>query len=134
MKSRVVDAGFLIALWQRDDRDHAWAVATAGAHPPPWVTCEAVLSEAEHVLGRLGKASLRSACRRGALRVVSILTEDIEAVMDLLEKYDNVPMSIADACLVRMSEVLSDALLLTTDKDFKIYRRHSRKVVPCLLP
>ncbi len=65
---------------------------------------------------------------------MSVLPDDIGAVMDLLDKYENVPMSLADACVVRMTEVLSDPLVLTTDMDFKIYRRHSRKVVPCLLP
>ena len=109
-------------------------MATARANPPPWATCEAALSEAEHLLGPAGRASLRTACRRGALRIGQVLADELEAVMDLLDKYENVPMSVADACIVRMTEVLPDALVLTTDTDFKIYRRHSRKVVPCLLP
>ncbi len=134
MQSLVVDAGFLIALWRRGDQHHAWAVATARTNPPPWSTCEAALSEAEHLLGRAGRGALRTACRRGALRILSVLPDDIDAVMDLLDKYDNVPMSLADACAVRMTEVLSDPVVLTTDTDFKIYRRHSRKVVPCLVP
>ena len=55
-------------------------------------------------------------------------------VLKLMQKYANVPMSLADGCLVRMSEALSDSLILTTDTDFRIYRRHSRQVVPCLIP
>jgi hypothetical protein len=51
-----------------------------------------------------------------------------------MHKYADVPMSLADSCLVRMSETLSDPLLLTTDADFRIYRRHSRQAVPCMLP
>lgn len=134
MKSHVVDAGFLVALWRSADEHHQWAVATARANPPPWITCEAVLSEAEHLLGPAGRASLRTACRRNAVRVISVLPDDVAAVMDLLDKYRDVPMSVADACVVRMSEVLSNPLVLSTDSDFTIYRRHSRKVVPCLLP
>lgn len=134
VKSHVADAGFLVALWRRADQHHAWAVATARANPPPWATCEAALSEAEHLLGAAGRASLRTACRRGALQVVGVFSDEVDAVIDLLNKYDDVPMSVADACLVRLTEVLPNALVLTTDKDFKIYRRHSRKVVPCLLP
>lgn len=134
MKNRIVDAGFLVALWRRDDQHHSWAVAQARANPPPWITCEAALSEAEHLLGKIGRAALRASCRRGALRIASVLLDDAEAVMDLLDKYDNVPMSLADACIVRMTEVSSETLILTTDTDFKIYRRHSRKIVPCLLP
>jgi uncharacterized protein len=55
-------------------------------------------------------------------------------VLQLIEKYASVPMSLADACLVRMTETLSNPLLLTTDSDFRIYRRHSRQMVPCLIP
>jgi len=52
----------------------------------------------------------------------------------LLEKYSDVPMSLADACLVRMTETLADPIILTTDEDFRVYRRHSSQVVPCLIP
>jgi hypothetical protein len=51
-----------------------------------------------------------------------------------MQKYADVPMSFADACLVRMTELLSDPLLLTTDADFLIYRRHGRRTIPCTLP
>jgi predicted nucleic acid-binding protein len=84
--------------------------------------------------GPAGRASLRTAFRRGALRIAAAVSEESGAIVDLLEKYDDVPMSVADACVVRLTEILPDALVLTTDTDFNIYRRHSRKVVPCLLP
>jgi len=58
----------------------------------------------------------------------------MEPVLKLMQKYADVPMSLADACLVRMTEALSDSVILTTDADFRIYRRHSRHVVPCMLP
>ena len=51
-----------------------------------------------------------------------------------MDKYADVPMSLPDACLVRMTETLSDALILTLDTDFRVYRRHSRQIVPCLMP
>jgi hypothetical protein len=54
--------------------------------------------------------------------------------MKLMEKYADVPMSLADACLVRMTEIYADPLVLTTDSHFRIYRRHSRQAVPCVLP
>jgi hypothetical protein len=53
-------------------------------------------------------------------------------VLNLLQKYSDVPMSLADACLVRMTETLPDPVILTTDSDFRIYRRHSRQMVPCM--
>jgi predicted nucleic acid-binding protein len=51
-----------------------------------------------------------------------------------MDKYADVPMSLADACLVRISEILPDPVVLTTDSDFRIYRRHGRLVVPVVLP
>ncbi|HEX6767955.1 MAG TPA: pilus assembly protein, partial [Candidatus Binatia bacterium] len=62
------------------------------------------------------------------------LDNDVESVTKLLQKYADVPMSLADACLVRMSETFPDPMILTTDSDFRIYRRHSRQTVPCKLP
>jgi hypothetical protein len=60
--------------------------------------------------------------------------QSTEAVLTLMRKYADVPMSFANACLVRMTEIVSDPLLLATDTDFRIYRRHSRQTVPCMLP
>lgn len=62
------------------------------------------------------------------------LNQDLERTLKLIEKYSDTPMSLADACLVRMTETLDDPLLLTTDTDFRIYRRHSRQAVPCVTP
>ena len=130
----IVDASFLVALWRKNDQNHRWAVEQARLHPPPWVTCESVLSEADHLLAPEGCATLRLACRRGALRIASLAEESFPPVLDLLDKYADVPMSIADACLVRLTEILPDPLLLTTDTDFRIYRRLGRRVIPMRIP
>jgi predicted nucleic acid-binding protein len=132
--SALVDAGFLVALLSRRDGNHRWAAAQAPRLPPPWMTCEAVLSEASHLLGGYGTQSLASLLRRGALVCGYRFADDMDAVFKLLEKYADVPMSFADACLVRMTETLNDPMLLTTDADFRIYRRHGRQIVPCVLP
>jgi uncharacterized protein len=132
--SALVDAGFLVALLSRRDRNHRWAAAQAPRLPPPWTTCEAVLSEACHLLGVHGTRSLSLLLRRGALVCGYNFADDMDAVLKLLEKYADVPMSFADACLVRMTETLNDPVLLTTDTDFRIYRRHGRQIIPCVLP
>ena len=72
--------------------------------------------------------------RRGAVVPAFDLGPELEPVLRLLHKYSNLPMSLADACLVRMTELLADPIVLTTDDDFRVYRRHSRQVVPCVLP
>ena len=132
--SVLVDAGFLVALLSSRDAHHPWAVAQAPGHAPPWRTCEAVLSEAFHLLGARGAPGLSELLRRRALIAAFDLDNDVESVLNLLQKYADVPMGLADACLVRMTETLPDPVILTTDSDFRIYRRHSRQMVPCRLP
>lgn len=102
--------------------------------PPPWKTCEAALSEAFYLLGDKGVPALAVLIQRGAVLSAFDLGHDYEAVLTLMDKYASVPMNLADACLVRMSETLPRPVLLTTDTDFRIYRRHSRQAVPCVLP
>jgi len=132
--SVLVDAGFVIALLSRRDRHHKWAVAQAPGVPPPWKTCDAVLSETFHLLGSRGRPALGALLRRGAVAPAFDLADELDRVLGLMQKYADVPMSLADACLVRMSETLADPLILTTDADFRIYRRHGRQVVPCMMP
>ncbi|MGH6611001.1 MAG: type II toxin-antitoxin system VapC family toxin [Burkholderiaceae bacterium] len=130
----IVDAGFLIALLNRRDSHHRWAVAQSPQLPPPWRTCDAVLSEAFHLLGRLGAPALSALLRRRALVSEFSSRTELEPVLRVMRKYANVPMSFADACLVRMTEMLSEPVLLTTDSDFAVYRRHGRQVIPTIVP
>ena len=102
--------------------------------PWPWLSCEAALTEAFHLLGEKGAPRLKDLLRSGAIVLSFDLGDQLAPVLGLMDKYADVPMSLADACLVRMSETVRDPVVLTTDTDFKIYRRHSRQVVPCLLP
>jgi predicted nucleic acid-binding protein len=133
-RSVLVDTGFLVALLSRRDGNHRWAAAQSQRFPPPWSTCEAVLSEAFHLLEAHGAPALAALLRRRAVLPTFALGEDFERTLKLMEKYADVPMSLADACLVRMTEALADPVLLTTDTDFRIYRRHSRQAVPCVIP
>lgn len=130
----VVDAGFVVALLSRRDSHHRWAVAQAAQFPPPWRTCDAVLSDAFHWLGTRGRPALQALLRRESLKLAFDLAGDLDAVLRLMQKYATVPMSLADACLVRMSETLPESVLLSTDADFRIYRRHSRQIIPSVTP
>jgi uncharacterized protein len=133
-RSVLVDAGFVVAPLSKRDAHHQWAVTQAHDFAPPWSTCEAALSVAYHLLGERGAPSLGQLLRRRAVVVTFGLSQNVEAITKLIEKYSDVPMSLADACLVRMTETLADPIILTTDEDFRVYRRHSRQVVPCLTP
>jgi len=132
--SVLVDAGFLVAILSRRDSHHDWAVKEAGKNAPPWYTCEAVVSEAYHLLGERGEPGLSAMLARKAVVARFSLDDNVEPVVAFLRKYADVPMSFADACLVRMSETMDDPLILTTDSDFRAYRRHSRQVIPISCP
>ena len=130
----LVDASFLVALINRRDTEHHWATAQAATFPRPWKTCEPAISEAFYTLGSLSAHGLLVLLKRRLLICPFQIAENLDDVIGLLEKYADVPMSLADACLVRMTEIFSDPMLLTTDTDFRIYRRHGRQAIPCVLP
>ena len=130
----LVDTGFLIALLVGRDANHSWAVTQSSRLPPPWRTCEAVLSEAFHLLGATGGPTLAALLERHSVVPAFILGEEVTEIVKLMHKYADVPMSLADACLVRMTETLTDTVLLTTDSDFRIYRRHGRRTIRCMMP
>lgn len=132
--SALVDAGFLAALLRQRDNHRDWAASQAAQFPPPWHTCEAVLSEAFYLLGPWSFVGLSALLLRRAVVVSFSLAEHQSPVLALMRKYAQVPMSLADACLVRMTELVADPVLLTTDADFRLYRRHGRQVVPCVMP
>ncbi len=133
-KTVLVDGGYLVALLNQNDQYREWAAAQAARLTYPWITCEAALSEAFHLLGRQGEQKLAALLRRGIAFPRFNLDAELQPVLRLMDKYADVPMSLADACLVRMTEICADPVLVTTDSDFLIYRRHSRQVIPCLLP
>jgi uncharacterized protein len=95
----LVDAGFLVALLSRRDSPHRWAVTQATQCPPPWRTCEAVLSESFHLLGARGVPQFSALLQRRAVLADFDFNDDMESVLRLLQKYFDVPMSLAEGCL-----------------------------------
>ncbi len=133
-KNCVIDSGPLAALLDPREEHHVWARETLARQPLPWLTCDAVLSETFFLLHPPHALALEQLLRRGHLRLAFNLTDELLPVLDLRAKHAGVPMSLADACLVRMTETLPEPIIITLDADFKFYRRHSRQVVPCLMP
>ena len=137
MRSTILaDTGPLVALLDRRDRHHSWIQGQLEAIEPPLFTCEAVLSEACFLVRRLpgGPQAVLELVRKGLVTVSFSLQSEAAAVQQLLMHYANVPMALADACLVRMAELLDNSLVLTVDSDFEIYRKNGRRAIPLLLP
>ncbi len=132
----LLDTDPWVALLHKDDKHHAWAKAQFANHAGPFHTCEAVVSETCFLLARSGLDAGKALAliERGVVQMGMALGEQITAVSALYQRYDNMPASLADACLVRMSELFEPCAVLTLDSDFHVYRRHGRKVVPTIYP
>ena len=130
----IADSSFLVALLNERDASHDWAAIQARRLAPPWKTCEAAVSEAFYLLGVPGTPALTELIQSRAVVCAFQFSEHVDPVIRFMTKYRDVSMSFTDACLVRMSEILSDPLIMTTDMDFHIYRRHSRQTIPCVFP
>jgi uncharacterized protein len=134
--STIVDTGPLVAYVNGRDRWHAWAVEQMRTLGPPLVTCEPVLTEACFLVQRAGgrPADLVGKVRQGALVIGLDVAGEASAIESLMQRYADTPMSLADACLVRLSELLADCRLFTLDSDFEHYRRNGRQTIPLLRP
>lgn len=136
MRQVILDTGPLVSFLNGRDRHHDWAVEQWGQIQAPLLTCEAVVSEACFLLARLsrGPVSVLELLRRQVLELPFCLKDQVPAVAALLQKYAGVPMSVADACLVRMAELHEGSSILTLDSHFKVYRKNRRQLIPLLLP
>lgn len=134
----LLDTGPLVAFFDRGDRHHAWAVEQWRRAPMPLFTCEAVLAEATCLLQRhagLNPARVLELTERGAVVAAFRIEEHTGAIMRLLDKYADQEMQLADACLVRMSEIVRNSQVFTLDRcDFRVYRRFERQVIPIVAP
>lgn len=132
----IIDTGPLVAYFNRRDRWHRWAVGQMAALHPPLLTCEPVLTEACLLIQRAGGRPV-DLIRKIAQRSLEIgidLEEDASGIESLMQRYADPPMSLADACLVRLTERFPDCRLFTLDGDFEHYRRNARQVIPLLRP
>jgi predicted nucleic acid-binding protein len=132
----LLDSGPLVGFLNETDQHHRWSTATWSRLYEPLSTCEAVLSEAIFLLQSDGLAidPLLELFERGLVRIDFEVPAHRPDVWALLRKYAARPMSLADACLVRMAELNSNCQIFTTDKDFLVYRRKGRGVIPLLAP
>ena len=133
----IIDTGPLIALLNGRDPHHTWAKSQIDLITDPLMTCEAVLSEAFFILRNNvpgGEERLFKMIDRGILMSEFCFKEHSHRVLEILQKYRDLPTSFADACLVCMVENLNKAKIFTLDRDFKIYRKHNRQIIPLLYP
>jgi predicted nucleic acid-binding protein len=136
MTSVIIDAGPLVALLNRRERLHSWTSSILDTIEPPIFTCDPVISEACFLLQDVsgGQDAVLELVSRGIVRSDFRVASEVDSIRVLMRRFSDVPMSLADACLVRMTELDQQSVVLTLDSDFRIYRRNRRQVVPTISP
>lgn len=133
----LADTGAIVAALRSRDSHHEWARRHFASMTEPCLTCEAVVSECFFLLegSVTAKAGLLALLERSVIRVAFGFENSRIETLTLLRRYQDTPMSFADACLVRMSELAgSTSRVFTTDSDFTVYRRFGRQTISLIAP
>ena len=121
----LVDAGPLIALIHEDDNEHQRCRETFAAMNESLGTVWPAVAEAMHLLSFSPQAqdALWEMIKTGAVEIIPLVTEDVPRMRELMRKYRDLPMDLADAALVRVAERERLRRIFTLDRrDFQIYR------------
>lgn len=132
----IVDTGPLVAFLDRAERHHLWVVGRIDELEAPLLACEPVMAEAMHLLARRPTAqdALLGLLASGALRIAFHVEDHVSELRELIHKYRDQPMSLADACIVRLAEINDRHSVLTLDGDFMVYRKHGRLPLALIHP
>lgn len=135
MRGVLLDTGPIVAYLHPRDTHHDWAKETFNQLEPPFFTCEPVLTEASFLVARARLAPWRvlDYVSLGGVRIGIRLDDELNAIKALMDRYANVPMSLADACLVRLAE-MTGLPICTLDADFSIYRMQGRRSLDLITP
>ncbi|MCX6359677.1 MAG: PIN domain-containing protein [Armatimonadetes bacterium] len=126
----LTDTGPFVAIMDRGDPHHARCAEALRALTPPLVTTLPVLTEAMHLLGRRqgwrAQQALAGLVRSGKVEVVTLVQPELLRAFDLMDRYQDTPMSFADASLVALAEHLGLRQVFTLDSGFCVFRFHGR--------
>jgi uncharacterized protein len=137
MKRRVlIDTGPLVAFINRREYLHSWVINTLATIEQPLLSCEPVIVETCFLLRNIygGQEAVMSLLAEEKIIISISLSEEAEVIKQLLRQYQSVPMSLADACLVRMAQLYPESELLTFDSDFRIYRKNRHQLISVIMP
>lgn len=137
MEHRVIlDTGPLTAFLNRRDHYHYWVLGQLQKTTSAFITCEAVLSETLYLTGHSHAAilAISGMIREDLIRVNPVMSEQSEAVFQLMKKYNDLPASLADVCLLQMYNSGMGDKIMTLDADFRIFRDKKSKPLKLIIP
>jgi predicted nucleic acid-binding protein len=132
----IIDTGVIVALVNRREQTHQWVKNTLKSLSLPFLTCESVITESCFLLKNVhgGENAVLNLINSNKLQIPFNLSEEVTEIKQLIKQYKYVPMSLADACLVRMSELIKGSSVFTLDSDFIIYRQYKNQVISVIMP
>ncbi|AMA08819.1 type II toxin-antitoxin system VapC family toxin [Picosynechococcus sp. PCC 73109] len=132
----ILDTSPLVALINKKDNTHEWTKQQWSQIKPPLLTCESVITESFFLLRNIygGDTAVIRLLEKGVITIAFDLESEIESIKDLLTRYKSVPVSLADACLVRMAEQNPNSSVFTLDSDFRIYRKNRNQIIDLITP
>ena len=137
MKSNILlDTGPLVAIVNRREAFHQWVTQTTTNFSSPFFTCEAVITEACFLLQNIygGEDAIMGLVKSKKIIIPFQFSEEVDAIRELMQRYRSVPMSFADACVVRMSKLIGGSSIFTIDSDFYIYRKNRKEMIDLIIP
>ncbi len=132
----LVDSGPLVALLDKREQWHDWTTVQMRMVQAPLLTSEAVITEVCFLLRGLpiARQRLRQWAELGMIKLLPFAGHTFASTLSLMLKYENVPMSFADASLVMHAEYHRQAGIFTLDSDFSIYRRADGSPLALIAP
>lgn len=132
----LLDTGPLVAFLKKDEHYHQWALEQWQAIEPPLITCESVITESCFLMRRVhgGRDAVLNLLKQQIVQVPFDIDDEIDSIRQLLSRYESVPMSLADGCLVRMAELYSASKIMTLDSDFRVYRKNRNQIISLIQP
>jgi predicted nucleic acid-binding protein len=129
----IADTGFLVAFVNRKDRHHEWAVDVASRIDHALLTCDAVLAETAFHLENV--SLVLAMVQEGLVAPRFVVSDHLARLSELAKRYSDRKPDLADLCLIRLSETNPSLPVITTDvRDFRVYRRNRREMIPLLHP
>jgi len=135
VKSILIDAGPIIALFDGSDRYHSVVKDFLKQESYHLVSTWPVITEASHMLDFDNRAQigLLEWIYRGGIEVFRIEISEIQRVIELTRKYNDIPMDLADATLIVAAETLGLKEIASIDNDFYIYRTINKEMIRNIL-
>jgi uncharacterized protein len=124
VKPVLLDTGVIVALLDRSERLHEACAEAVRELEAPLITCEAVIAESCYLLRKLAGAAeaVIENVAAGIFQIPFQLSQEAAGVKQILRKYRDRQIDLADACLIRLADEFGTADILTLDRDFAVYR------------